>query len=227
MSTVSKRHLPLAAAALLAVLVAGPAAAQCIPFICYVDLNIGGGTTCPQISVFTSVTTHPAATTCTGGSFQSALVEVEVPADCAGIAVWVEYQGDPQGWTVNIGDSETNDGFGGDAGTLPAGQNAEVQVLDEILTVFNAADNPADVDTLATQHLALRDGALNFVVEDQYLSWGQQYTALQTPDLERLFFLPSGPVAPENRTLYVGFNRTINNPGRIGCGARRGVIHLR
>jgi hypothetical protein len=217
----------LLAAVLLTGLVATPAAAQCIPFLCYVDLNPGGGAICPQASTFTdvSIQQNGAATTCTDG-FQSAVVEVQVPEACSAVHVWVEYHGDPQGWTVNIGDSATNDGFGGDAGTLPAGQNAEVQVLDEILTVFNAADNPSDVDALATQHLALRDGALNFVVQDQYLSWGQQYTALQTPDLERLFFLPPNPAAPANRTIYVGLNRTIANPARNGCGARRALIHV-
>lgn len=221
-----KSHLALAAAVLLAVLVAAPAAAQCPQFLCYVDLDAGGGTVCPNTTIFEVVADSAAATTCTDGTFRAAVVRVDVPAGCSGVAVWVEYQGDPEGWTVNIGDSITNDGFGGDAGSLPLGQNAEVEVLDELVRVWSAADNPIDVDALLTQHLALRDGALKFVVQDQYLSWGQQYTALETPDLERLFFLPADPVAPENRMIWVGLNRTVNRAERNGCGARRALIHV-
>jgi hypothetical protein len=243
MYVIRRQHLTLAAAALLLALVATPAAAQCNQFLCYVDLDAGGGTICPNSTVFPTVTQpapppaagqlpHPdltvgsASTTCTGGAFRAVVVQVDVPAECSGVAVWVEYQGDPDGWSVNIGDSITDNGFGGDSGSLPAGQNAEVEVLDELVRVWSAADNPSEVDALLTQHLALHDGAMKFVVQNQYLSWGQQYTALETPDLERLFFLPSSPVAPENRTIWVGLNRTVGSPDRNGCGARRALIHV-
>lgn len=226
MDSFRKSHLALAAAVLLAVLVAAPAAAQCPQFLCYVDLDAGGGNICPNPAIFEVVADSGAATTCTGGTFRATVVRVDVPVGCSGVAVWLEYQGIPQGWTANIGDSETNDGFGGDAGSLPLGQNAEVEVLDELVRVWSAADNPIEVDALLTQHLALRDGALKFVVQHQYLSWGQQFTAVDTPDLERLFFLPADPVPPENRTIWVGLNRTIANPSRNGCGARRAFIHV-
>jgi hypothetical protein len=244
MYPIRKSHLMLAATVALTALVAAPAAAQCPQFLCYVDLDAGGGTVCPSDSVYPTITgeTDPppaskprnpdialsaAPRTCAdGSSFRAVVVQVEVPAQCTGVAVWVEYQGDPEEWTVNIGDSITNNGFGGDAGSLPAGQNAEVEVLDELVRVWSAADNPSEVDALLTQHLALRDGALRFVVQNQYLSWGQQYTALETPDLERLFFLPSAPVAPENRTIWVGLNRSVATPSRNGCGARRALIHV-
>lgn len=225
MYSLRKSHLALAAAMLLTALVAAPAAAQCPQFLCYLDLDAGGGVVCPNGTVYPSIVTSAAATTCTDGSFRAAVVRVEVPVECTGVAVWVEYQGIPEGWTVNIGDSQTNDGFGGDFGSLPEGQNAEVEVLDELVRVWTAADAPP-VDPVATQHLALRDGALKFVVQNQYVSWGQQYTAIETPSLERLFVLPADPVAPENRTIWVGLNRTVNNASRNGCGARRALIHV-
>lgn len=221
-----RRLLVPAAAVLVTALSATPAAALCTPFLCYVDLNLAGGAICnPQVFTNVAIQQNGAATTCLD-SYQSAVVEVEVPNDCTGVHVWVEYHGVPQGWTVNIGDSQTNGGFGGDFGSLPEGQNAEVQVLDEILTVFNASSTPIPVDPVATQHLSLRDGALNFVVQNQYLSWGQPYTALATPDLQQLFFLPASPTAPANRTIYVGLNRTIADASRNGCGARRALIHV-
>jgi hypothetical protein len=237
---IRKSHLALAAAVLLATLVAGPAAAQCPQFLCYLDLGDGGMTVCPVASVFPTITpatapTAPrpnagitpgvASTACAGGPYRATVVEVNVPAECSGVAVWVEYEGDPNGWTVNIGDSITNNGFGGDGGSIPLGQNAEVEVLDELARVWSAADNPDDIDPLITQHLALRDGSLRFVVRNQSVSLGQPYSALETPDLERLFFLPDSPVGPDNRTIWVGLNRTVASPDRNGCGARRAFIH--
>lgn len=233
MYLIRKSHLMLAAAVALTALVAAPAAAQCPQFLCYLDLEdrTNPTTICPNRLVFTPVEEDEdedsAATTCTDGTFRAAVVQVDVPAGCSGVVVWLEYQGIPQGWTLNIGDSETNNGFGGDGGSAPVGQNAEVEVLDELVRVWGAADNPIDVDALATQHLALRDGALKFVVQNQYVSWGQQYTGLETTDLERLFFLPDSVVEPENRTIWVGLNRTVGDSGRNGCGARRALIYVK
>lgn len=223
------RTLALAGLAVLA-FAAQPAAAQCTQFLCYVDLGAGGGFICPApggIYAVSQVQTVPdsAATTCDDDRFQSALVTINVPTACRGVAVWLEYDGQPEGWTVNIGDSATNDGFGGDAGSLPNGQNAEVQILDENLSLYSNALNPP-LDRLAFQHLALTDGSVKFVVRNQFLSWGQPHSAFESLALEKLFVLPAAPAAGENRTLYVGLNRSIGNPGRNGCGARRAVFIL-
>lgn len=210
----------LAALALLA-LAAPPAAAQCPPFICYVDL-VQGAAICPNGSVY-QVEIGPDSGTCPVAGF-SARVTVDLPANCSGLIVVTEFGSDPQDHLVNIGDSETNNGFGGDAGTLPAGQNAEVHLVDDRLLVFSAADNPDDVDTLADAHLQLNEGALKFVVDDQFVSWGNPYTALETPDLERLFFLGDNP---DNRTLFVAVNRVIANTARLGCGLRHVLMFTR
>lgn len=224
--------LALAAIPLLAP-AAQPAAAACVPLLCYVDLGAGGGQICHP-AAYTFGPSNPADQTianpdCTGTPARSAVVEVRVPSDCTGVAVWVEYDGEPKGWTVNVGDSPTNNGFGGDSGTPPTGQNAEVQILENTLSLYSAADNPDDVKQLALQHLALQDGSIRFEVKDQSVSWGQPYSAVATPD-ERLFFLPANPAAPENRTLYVGLNRVVapvtGRAGRDGCGARRALLIL-
>lgn len=224
------------AATLLLALAAQPAAAACTPFLCYIDLANGGGSVCPNGAVYTVLQSHPVATTpqnptCNVAPWRAVVARVDVPAGCTGVSVLVEYEGEPEGFTVDIADSETDDGFGGDGGTLPSGQNAEVQVLGDDLSVYNAANNPADVEQLATQQLALKDGALQFVVKDQFLSWGQPYSAVSTPDLQRLFFLPASPTAPDNRTIYVGLNRVVSpingqNTFRNGCGARRALLVL-
>ena len=212
---------------------AAPAAAQCQPYICYIDL-VQGAAICPNNSVYPSASRNIAPIVigadnpnCSPGSF-AAVLQVDIPAGCTGVSVLVEYGGLPDGWTVNIGDSETNNGFAGDAGSLPTGQNAEVQILDEDLSVYSAASAPP-VDRLAFAHLALTDGSVRFVVKDQYLSWGQPFTELETPSLQKLFFIPTSPTAPANRNIFVGLNRVIDPVGassssRNGCGVRHALL---
>lgn len=220
----------LAAVALLG-LAASPAAAQCPPFICYLDL-VSGHAICPNDAVYKNTVDgqriEDAHFDDLSGSCSATphgiVVRVDLPAGCTGLEVITEFDSDTEGHQLNVGDSVTNNGFGGDAGSSPVGQNAEVHVVDDRLLVFSAADNPGDVDTLAGADLALRDGALKLVVDDQFVSWGQPYTAMETPDLERLFFLGNNP---DNRTLYVAANRVIANLGRIGCGVRHVLMFTR
>lgn len=222
----------LALAGLLLLAAPGAHAQQCVPYLAYLDLDAGGGNilTHPNFQVTAS---HTAVNgqfnpDCQADDWRAAVLQITIPEPCSCAIVWVEYEGEPEGWTVNIGDSPTNNGFGGDGGSAPPGQNAEVQVLDQVLSVYSAADNPADVDLLLSQSLGLRDGTLKFVVCHQSVSVGQPYAKLDTPDLERLFFLDDDPGSPDNRTLYVGFNRVVNpiggqNGSRNGCGARRAL----
>lgn len=210
--------------ALAVLLLAGGAAAeaqQCVPFLGYVDLNSSGGELLgsPQFDFLG----ESAASADCPGSYRAGVLEVTIPTSCSCAVVWVEYVGEPHGWTLNVGDSPTNDGFGGDGGSAPVGQNAEVDVLDQRLTVWSAADNPSDVDALLIQHLGLTDGTLKLLVCDQSVSVGQPWSKLETPDLHRLFFLADDPGSPDNRTFYVGLNRTVANPNRNGCGARRAL----
>lgn len=219
--------------ALAVLLLAGGTAAEaqtCVPFLAYVDLDKNGGSidTPPHLTVSDHVTTQSSQFNpeCNVKDWKAAVITVTIPPACSCATVWVEFDGEPEGWTVNIGDSDSNNGFGGDAGSIPLGQNAEVDVLDQRLTVWSAADNPAEVDPLLVQHLGLTDGSLKFVVCDQSVSVGQPLSKLETPDLQRLFFLPAAPQGAENRTFYVGLNRTVANAGRSGCGARRALAIL-
>lgn len=195
-------------AAVLLLLPAAADAQSCVRHLAYVGLVTGGvvDTTgvdaanpgplevlrlTPQGGLSDPVS-HP---DCTARSdWCTAVVRVELPPQCDRAVVWLDYDGVPADWTLNIGDSDTNNGFGGDGGSS-GGHNAEVQVLDQQLTLYSAADNPADVDTLIVQQLGLQEGALRFTVQDQRITWGQPYNSMETPDLERLFFLPDTPRA--------------------------------
>jgi len=222
-------------AALLVPCAAQTAAAACPPYLEYIDLGAGGGTIAFNTAVYPTTQTNPVTNTpynptCNAALWRAVVAQVNIPVGCSGVAVWVQYEGEPEGFTVDIADSETENGFGGDGGSLPLGQNAEVQVLNDGLEVYNAATAPP-VDQIVTQQLALKDGTLNFVVKDQSVSWGQPSTTLSTPSLKKLFFLPAAPVSPDNRTIYVGLNRVVfpingQDTVRNGCGARRAILVL-
>lgn len=150
------------------------------------------------------------------------MAEIDIPDACTQAVIWVQFDAEPSGWTLNLGDSPTNNGFGGDSGIA---SNAELQILDQNLGVYNAATVPEEVDLLAFQHLALANGALNVIVENQKISWGQPYSALQSFGLERLFAIPDASSA-DGRRIYLGVNRVVANTSRTGCGARRVLISL-
>jgi hypothetical protein len=152
--------------------------------------------------------------------WKQAALKVVVPAGCTQINVTVQYEGLPCGWTVDLGDSPTDNGYGGDSGSTP--HNAELQILNENLAVYNGSGNAALVDNLAGANLALTNAALNFVVKDQFVSWGNPYTYLSTPNNKMLYSF-SDPAGP--RTVYLGLNRVIQaTGGRTGYGARRVLV---
>jgi hypothetical protein len=222
-------------ASLLVPCAAQTAAAVCTPYLEYIDLGAGGGTIATNLAVYPTTQSNPVINTpynptCTAALWRAVVAQVNVPAGCAGVEVWVQYDGEPQGFTLDVGDSDTDNGFGGDSGSLPAGQNAELQIVNDNLSVYSASSNAADLVQLATQQLALKDGALNVAVKDQFVSWGEPYSALSTPVTQQLFFLPA--TAGADRTIYVGLNRVIlpingQDTARNGCGARRAILVLR
>src|SRR5947199_6624052 len=67
--------------------------------------------------------------------WKQAAIKIVVPAGCSQANVVVEYEGLPCGWTVDLGDSPTDNGFAGDSGSTP--HNAELWVLGEDLSLAN------------------------------------------------------------------------------------------
>jgi hypothetical protein len=158
-----------------------------------------------------------------GGGFKQAVYTIAIPPDCRQANVVVEYEGLPKGWTVNLGDSPTNNGFGGDAGTTT--NDAELWIVGENLSV--AASDHGLANIVATAHLALTDGALKLVARDRSVSWGNPYTFVQAPAAPNnfLFAIPDPDVPSDDRNIYLGLNRVIFGPGtRTGCGARRALV---
>ncbi len=143
---------------------------------------------------------------------------------CTQANIVVEYEGTPKAWSTNLGDSPTNDGFAGDAGTTD--HDAELWILDESLSLAPATPGPNVDNPLAVQHLSLTDSSLKFVVKNQFVSWGQPYSVVQEPATQNLFAIPDTTVPlADQRAIYLGLNRVITGRSdRTGCGARRVMI---
>lgn len=176
---------------------------------------------CANLAAVPAIAACPAA-----AQWKTALLKINIPATCTQANVVVDYQGLPAGWTVNLGDSSTNDGFaGGAGGTTP--NNAELWILDERLAVASAGAAPGAIDNpLYQQDVSLTNSSLKFVVKNQFLSWGQPYGFLQTPNTRRLFAIPdSTPAIGDARNIYLGLNRVITGiPSRMGCGVERATV---
>lgn len=218
---------------ILCLATASSASAQCNPGVFFIDLKsclnaTTNGLTGVTVLSCGALTANPPIAACpANANWKEAVLKVNVPTGCTQAIVQVEYDGLPAGWTFNLGDSPTNDGFGGDGGN--ADSEAELQIFNESLDVYTAALGPGVVDLIGHQDLAITDSTLKIVVKNHYVSWGQPFTFLQTQNLKKLFLIPdAGAAAADRRVVYVGLNRVVgNNPGRKGCGARRALVSFK
>jgi len=154
---------------------------------------------------------------------------------CREARIVVAYDGPPTGWTVNVGDSSTNNGYGGgDSSTTAA--CAEIWVVNTSVSAFKHCP-PTDYGPLALlptpPPLSLRDGALQFVVRNQYLSVGQPFASPAAGDLSKTFHIPDtgflNAVPADAYKIYLGLNRVVHEPPgvRVGSGVRWVMITMR
>ncbi|MGH3933113.1 MAG: hypothetical protein ACRDTF_24420 [Pseudonocardiaceae bacterium] len=150
---------------------------------------------------------------------------------CKRANIVVEYEGAPTGWTVDIGDSPSNNGFGGGGQPNLTDSCAEVQVLNSVVSAFkdcgpgNAA--PLPLSPTLPAPLSLKDSSLKFVVENGYLSVGQPFaSATDTQSFHLPDTTPVGVGTSDGSKIYAAFNRVIANAGRAGTGVRRVMITL-
>ena len=143
----------------------------------------------------------------------------------------LDYDGVPTGFTINIGDSATNNGGGGDAATQE--RDSEMQIEEQLLTVF-ASDMGRGVPISRTVK-GIADSALKVTVANMFLGTGGVHSELDfsqcPPGADLLFALAGQPDSegPVNYDIYVGMNRVIfgaPDNGRIGAGLARVSLRL-
>ncbi len=155
------------------------------------------------------------------GGWQAACVRIDLGREFKQANIVVEYEGVPEGYTLNVGDSPTNDGWSGDAGTAAC---AELQVGAQTMKVWGKpyGSTPA-CHVFGTQNYVLEDGSLKVVVRDKFVSVGQPYFPMQDPEL---YQLPDAS-SKDGSAIYAAFNSVIRERSdRFGKGLRRVMITL-
>ena len=141
----------------------------------------------------------------------------------------VTYSAAPVGWTVNIGDSPSNNGYGGDGGDQS--NDAEMTITDGALIVYGNDYTPARETT---------DGHRQMFYQEDMVRGGESISIevanerldIDAPggsevfDSPYLYALARQPDR-EGRTnyeLYAAFNRTVASSSRNGTGASQVVV---
>jgi hypothetical protein len=140
----------------------------------------------------------------------------------------IEYKKKAVGWTVNIGDSISNNGFAGDG--ADQSNDAEMQILDQVLSVYGS-DYTAPDARLLLKSLPVVEGkraSIKLTIKNQFLSCG--YNG-QTSELSSQYlYALKGQRDDEgavNYEIYAAFNRTIGSSDRNGSGVRKITVELK
>jgi len=257
------RKIYLACGLLLVVaLLASSSFAQTCPFEnrpCVIDLK--GGTYSRECAAITPPSIGPLPADTTVGPFEIVTVPplrndladdfyetvlkitFKGPTwDCTAAHMTVFFEGEPAGWTVNIGDSMSNNGAGGDS--AHQSRDAELWIRHDtphnpnyrtmtVVSSDHSAPLPPYNQRIWTQELPLVDSSVKFVVKDMFFSWGPPYGFLNADNWQGLFALAGqddfeGPV---NYDIYAGFNRVIwpwpGQTSRLGAGVEMVVVELK
>jgi hypothetical protein len=200
------------------------------PGTLFIDLRTGTSTVLgpapPGVAIKSIGVSSLSNTSNCPGTWYEALVDINLQGqnNSARTAyMTVEYEGKSYGWTADIGDSATDDGYGGNSGG--AEHAAEAQVANDIVSVYNDPKVPGQVDLLYSHQASLTNGGLKFTVTNEKITVGEPSVALSTPYTKTLFAIPDplvvNPNDPEKWSIHAGFNRVVNpNSSRVGCGAR-------
>ena len=117
--------------------------ALCVqPGTLYIDLRTGTSTVLgpapPGVAIKSINVSSLSNTSNCPGTWYEALVDLNLQGlnNSARTAyMTVEYEGKSYAWTADIGDSATNDGYGGNSGGLE--HSAEAQVVSDIVSIYD------------------------------------------------------------------------------------------
>ena len=134
------------------------------------------------------------------------------------------YGYDVKYWTFNIGDSVSNNGYGGDSGHQS--RDGEIQILDGNLTIFGddfmEADQKNGKVLGQANALATSDSTVIFDIGNNRLDWRNDRSLDGSVRSPHIFSLggQEDREGPVNYDVYLGLNRVINGD-RTGKGLKR------
>ena len=137
----------------------------------------------------------------------------------------IEYDKTPENWTVNIGDSQSNNGHKGDGSHQS--NDAETQILNQNLVVHGNDDIPSSLNPLANvSDFVTQPSEIEFKVSNEYLAWNNNNGILGDVESPYLYALngQADSEGPVNYDIYAAFNRVISSTSRIGSGVSKVTI---
>ncbi|XP_071100051.1 signal peptide, CUB and EGF-like domain-containing protein 1 isoform X2 [Haliotis cracherodii] len=161
-----------------------------------------------------------------------AVIRMDFSGPYKGAKFLLDYGESPRLWTLDVSDSPTGDGFGGDNGT--SSNNAEAQIHNRQLRVYgNSLPGYMEASINGGNLLKVVD---NFVkkgakvsvdISDERIEWvqGRKRDYMES----RHLFTLSGQkteFGPVESNVYVGFNRVVRGKYRSGSGLCRVTISL-
>jgi hypothetical protein len=150
----------------------------------------------------------------------------------------VHYTALPTGYSVDIGDSSTENGGGGDSGTQS--NDAETQITTEgtpssgVVRVYGKDGTPSysglPLGFLAVAPAFVGGGTTTatITVRNNFVSWDNNQGnsgSLSSPYLYALAGQPDSE-GPVNYDIYAAFNRVVDGPYRIGTGVGSVTVTL-
>ena len=161
-----------------------------------------------------------------------AVLKIDFSKTYQGAKLLLHYGRSPRLWTLDVSDSPTGDGYGGDAGTTS--NMAEVQIHNRQMRIYGNV-LPGYLDASSNGGLLIRtiDGFVNknskaiLDISDERLQWtrGNINDFLESKFLFTLNGQETVYGAVEHN-LYIGFNRVISGNFRNGSGLCSATIQL-
>ena len=183
-----------------------------------------------------------------GNGWHETVIELNLDPGlgCGCVVFRIVFEGEPTGHSVNIGDSPTNDGHGGDAfSTL---FDAELMLQGDDLTAFGSEkpQSQSDAQIFGLRDLPIEDGVLELEVCDQSLRFsidgstgedglGGFFNTYTSRDLLGIVAPPEDDEAratEPDASIHAAFHRVIHrrngapSQNRLGRGIRRVEISL-
>ena len=163
---------------------------------------------------------------------RQALVMVDfarMPADTAVLTLALDYGDEPRDWSLNVGDSRSNNGFAGDG--AHQSRDSELQVKGTTLAVYGDDHGPQDKDRrLHVEPEVVAQGSRLLVeISNQRARWSPGPGALDEHASPYVFALAGQDdrEGEPNRVVYVGLNRVVSGTYRSGRGVTRAEFHFR
>ncbi|HEX9944130.1 MAG TPA: hypothetical protein VGG03_19125 [Thermoanaerobaculia bacterium] len=207
-----------------AAMLAGVAQAQ-TTYTCVVGISPSASNNCSGAVTIGSIS----------GNQRVATIDLNHTVNWASLSVLTQVCS-PSGWTINIGDSPTNNGGGGDGAST--NHDAETQILDRVPSVFPSdylasprplCQFPAISTGCSVQEWFLYSDGTSLSFDPEISFGGNEGFCSNSALFDFPFYRQSDGEDP-NQTwadkLFVGLNRTVGTATRSGTGVQRACFVL-